>query len=186
MGFVSQEPTLFNTSIFDSKRAPFVLLFSVLKSGPIIPFLLLPDIAYGNSGATLEDVTTAATRARIDEFITNLPEGYNTLVGDRGSRLSGGQKQRIALARVFLKNAPIVLFDEPTSALDSENEQLVMEAIMSLFQGRTCIIVSHSLELLRTVEKILVMAPGGVVEDVGTHEKLRTTSKTYMRLFEKS
>jgi len=132
----------------------------------------------------MERVIEAAKRAHIHDFISSLPSGYKANVGDRGSRLSGGQKQRIALARVFLKNAPIVLFDEPTSALDAENSQLVLETIKSLFEGRTCIIISHNLELLRTVSKILVMAPGGVVEAIGTPDELRTTSKTYARLFD--
>ena len=128
----------------------------------------------------------AAKKARIHDFITSRPSGYNAILGDRGSRLSGGQKQRIALARVFLKDAPIVLFDEPTSALDAENSQLVLDTIKTMFEGRTCIIISHSVELLRSVSKILVMAHGGVVEAVGTPEELTRSSKTYARLFEKS
>jgi len=130
-------------------------------------------------------VIAAAKSAMIHEFVNSLPSGYHAMVGDRGSRLSGGQRQRIALARVFLKNAPVVLFDEPTSALDTENEQLVMEAIKRLFQGRTCIIVSHSPDLLRYVSKILVMGGKGTVEAIGTHEQLLSSSQTYSRLFDR-
>jgi ABC-type multidrug transport system fused ATPase/permease subunit len=141
-----------------------------------------PDIRYGRPTATLEEVVVAAEAALIHEFILSLPDGYATVVGDRGALLSGGQRQRIAMARVFLKQAPLVLLDEPTSALDQENAQLVDAAMQRLFAQRTCIIVTHSARLLASVDAVVVLHQGHVV-DVGTPATLAASSSHYQRLF---
>jgi subfamily B ATP-binding cassette protein MsbA/ATP-binding cassette subfamily B protein AbcA/BmrA len=125
--------------------------------------------------------------ANIHEFIAQLPEGYKTLVGERGARLSGGQRQRIALARAILKDAPILLLDEPTSALDTESEALVQDALERFMVGRTTIVVAHRLSTIRRANHVLVVEEGQIVEE-GTHEVLMARagrySELYMRQFE--
>ena len=124
----------------------------------------------------------SSSRKFIHDTIMSMPQGYETSIGDRGTGLSGGQRQRIAIARVFLKNSPIILMDEPTSALDAENEALVVQAIERLFRERTCLIVTHRSDLLRIVDKVIVIENGGL-EAFGTQQTVATTSKTYQRLF---
>ena len=141
------------------------------------------DILYGRPDATFDEVCNAARAALIHDFIISLPEGYNTVVGDRGALLSGGQRQRIAIARVFLKDAPLVLLDEPTSALDKENELLVDEAIQRLFANRTCLVVSHSARLLASVDAVLVIQDGAIT-DFDTPAALAANSDGFRRLFE--
>jgi len=126
---------------------------------------LLENIRYGRSAATDEEVWSAATAARCRPFIEHLPEGLDTLVGDRGVKLSGGQRQRIAIARAFLKNAPLLILDEATSALDSESEEAIREALESLMVGRTVITIAHRLSTLRNFDRILVLQNGKLIED---------------------
>ncbi|MBI1354030.1 MAG: ATP-binding cassette domain-containing protein [Acidobacteria bacterium] len=141
------------------------------------------NIAYGRPDISDEAVRRAARAAIADEFISALPEGYETHLGERGHRLSGGQRQRIAIARALLKDAPILLLDEATSHLDSEAELLVQQALANLMEGRTVIVVAHRLSTIRSADKIVVLE-GGRLVDVGQHERLLARCPLYQRLFE--
>jgi subfamily B ATP-binding cassette protein MsbA len=149
------------------------------------PFLfddtIRANIAYGNAGATAEQIEQAATDAAADDFIRALPQGYDTRVGEAGSRLSGGQKQRIAIARAFLKDAPLLLLDEATSALDTQSEIKVQEALERLMTGRTTFIIAHRLSTIRHADQILVLDQGEIVER-GTHDQLIRTGGLYASL----
>ncbi len=140
------------------------------------------NIAYGKKTATQEEIEAAAKSANIHDFIMGLEDGYDTYVGERGTRLSGGQKQRIAIARVFLKNPPILILDEATSALDNESEKHIQEALDRLSQGRTTVVIAHRLSTIRGAEKIIVIDEGGVVEQ-GNHHELMAVNGIYARYF---
>ena len=131
--------------------------------------------------ATAEEVRQAAVMAEADEFIRNLPDGYDTFLGERGTRLSGGQRQRIAIARAILKDPPILLLDEATSSLDAENERLVQAALESLMKNRTTLVIAHRLATVHKVDRILVMNHGRI-EAVGTHNELISSNELYARL----
>ena len=138
------------------------------------------NIAYGKPDATDEEIMEAAKNANIHDFVLSLEQGYDTYVGERGTRLSGGQKQRIAIARVFLKNPPILILDEATSALDNESEKHIQEALDRLSQGRTTVVIAHRLSTIRGAEKIIVIDEGGVVEQ-GSHHQLLESDGIYAR-----
>ncbi len=129
------------------------------------------NIGYGKPGASMEEIVAAARLAGADEFIRELPDGYDTYVGERGARLSGGQKQRISIARVFLKNPPILILDEATSALDNESEHYVQESLAELAKGRTTITIAHRLSTVRNADRIIVLTENGI-EEQGTHDEL--------------
>jgi ATP-binding cassette, subfamily B, bacterial MsbA len=156
IGLVSQETILFNDTI----RA---------------------NIAYGKLGASDEEIKQAAIQANADDFISRLPQGYNTTIGDRGMRISGGERQRIAIARALLKNPPILILDEATSQLDSESERVVQEALDRLIQGRTVFVIAHRLSTVRNAHKIVVLDKGVVVES-GSHSELMARDGLYKRL----
>ena len=146
---------------------------------------LAENIAYGRPGASDEDIRRAAAQANADGFVAALPEGYATLVGERGVKLSGGERQRIAIARAFLADSRILVLDEATSSLDSESEALVQEAMQRLMRGRTVIVIAHRLSTVIALDRILVFSRGRVVED-GTHSGLLTrTDGLYRRLFDR-
>lgn len=159
IGIVSQEPVLFATSIED-------------------------NIRYGRPTATREEVEAAARAANAHEFIGRFPEGYATIVGERGVRLSGGQKQRIAIARALLKDPRVLILDEATSALDAESEHLVQEALDRLMRGRTTLVIAHRLSTVKTADQVVVVQGGRVVE-AGTHEGLLAHDGPYRRLVER-
>ena len=140
------------------------------------------NIAYGKPTATAEEIAQAARRARVDEFALQMPEGYETQVGERGTRLSGGQKQRIAIARVFLKDPAILILDEATSALDNESELAVQEALADLAQDRTTLVIAHRLSTIRDADEIVTMEDGSIVER-GTHDDLLACGGTYARYY---
>jgi subfamily B ATP-binding cassette protein MsbA len=158
IGIVTQETVLFNDTVRN-------------------------NIAYGQPHVSQKRVEEAARAARAQEFISGLPEGYNTMIGERGVRLSGGERQRIAIARAILKNAPILILDEATSALDSESESLVQSALQNLMTGRTVFVIAHRLSTVRRADRIVVLE-SGTISDIGAHEDLMQKLGTYRRLYE--
>ena len=158
IGIVTQETVLFNDTVRN-------------------------NIAYGQPHVSQKKVEEAARAARAHEFIHGLPEGYNTMIGERGVRLSGGERQRIAIARAILKNAPILILDEATSALDSESESLVQAALQNLISGRTVLVIAHRLSTVRRADRIVVL-DNGTISDIGAHEELMQKLGTYRRLYE--
>jgi ABC-type multidrug transport system fused ATPase/permease subunit len=153
----------------------------VLQESFLFPFSLAENIAYGRPGATREEVLAAARAANADEFIARLPDGYDTVVGERCATLSGGERQRIAIARALLKNAPVLVLDEPTSALDAETEASVLDALARLMAGRAVIVIAHRLSTVRAADQILVVRDGTIVER-GRHEELLARNGHYARL----
>lgn len=141
------------------------------------------NIAYGKNDATDEEIEAAASLAGASEFINALPDGYNTYVGERGVKLSGGQKQRISIARVFLKNPPILILDEATSALDNESERIVQASLEKLAHGRTTFTIAHRLTTIKNADRILVLTENGIVES-GTHNELLSKGGIYAGLYE--
>ena len=157
MAFVFQDVTLFNDTVFN-------------------------NISIGNPNATEEEVMAAAKAAYCDEFIRNLPDGYQTVLGENGSTLSGGERQRISIARALLKNAPIILLDEATASLNPENEVLVQKAIAQLVENKTVIMIAHRLRTVVDADQILVLDDGKLVE-YGTHNELMKKKGVYQKLY---
>jgi ATP-binding cassette subfamily B protein len=143
---------------------------------------LAENIAYGKPGASQQEIEAVAKMAHAHEFIQTLPDGYKTLVGERGVKLSGGQRQRVAIARAMLKNAPILVLDEATSALDSESEALIQDALWKLMEGRTAIVIAHRLSTIQKMDRIIVLDKGQIVEE-GTHKELLRQNGIYANLW---
>jgi ABC-type multidrug transport system fused ATPase/permease subunit len=158
-------------------QVSLVLQETLLLSGTVAE-----NIAYGVDGATTERIQAAAIMANAHDFIMELPDGYDTHLGERGSTLSGGQRQRLAVARAFIRETPILILDEPTTGLDAESAGLVISALRSLMRGRTTLIISHDLGLLRCADRILVISGGQIVER-GTHDDLLRNGERYADLY---
>lgn len=159
------------------REISFVLQDTMLFFGTI-----RDNIAYGRSGATEQEIREAAKQAHADEFISKLPLGYDTIIGERGLTLSGGERQRIGIARALIRNAPILILDEPTTSLDTESEKLVNDALEHLMKGRTVITISHRLHTISGADKIFVIKDGRVAE-TGTHTSLMANNKVYAELY---
>ena len=140
------------------------------------------NISYGDPARDMDDIVMAARAANAHDFISELPDGYDTIIGELGLKLSGGQRQRIAIARAVLKNAPILILDEATSALDSESERLVQDALDSLMKTRTSLVIAHRLSTISNATRIIVLSRGNIVEE-GTHQNLLARQKEYSRLY---
>jgi ATP-binding cassette, subfamily B, bacterial len=153
----------------------------VLQESFLFPFSIAENIAYGRPGASRAEIEQVARAASADEFISRLPDGYDTVVGERGATLSGGERQRVAIARALLKNAPVLILDEPTSALDADTEASLLEALDRLMAGRTTLIIAHRLSTIRKADQILVMRDGRIVEH-GNHQQLLHLNGHYARM----
>ena len=144
---------------------------------------LKENIRYGRPSASEEDVIDAAKRANCHEFIAELPNGYDTYVGERGVKLSGGERQRVVIARAILKNAPILVLDEATSSLDSESEALIQRALAELMKGKTTIAIAHRLSTIMQMDRIIVIDKGKIIDE-GAHEELLAKGGIYKKLWE--
>jgi ATP-binding cassette, subfamily B, bacterial len=154
----------------------------VLQEPFLFPLSVAENIAYGRPGATQAEIEAAARAANAHDFISRLPAGYHTVLGERGATLSGGERQRLAIARALVKDAPILILDEPTSALDAETEALLLEALKRLMAGRTTLIIAHRLSTIRDADAIAVLQAGQLVE-LGSHQQLLGLDGMYARFY---
>ena len=168
-----------------STKSMFEKISIVFQDVDLFDFSIMENIRMGRKSASDEEVIAAAKLANVDKIVAKLPNGYDTLIGENGSKLSGGERQRISIARAFLKDAPIVLLDEISASLDVENEMEIQESINRLIEGKTIIIISHRLKSIEKADKIVVMKEG-LLDSEGKHDSLLENSKLYKSMVEKS
>jgi subfamily B ATP-binding cassette protein MsbA len=159
-------------------------LASVLQENFLFDGTIAENIGYANPHATLDDIKAAARVAHCEEFILGFPEGYDTIVGERGIKLSGGQRQRVSIARAILANPRVLILDEATSSLDSESEEMIQDGLRRLREGRTTFVIAHRLSTIRSADQILVLEDGEIVER-GTHAELIARGGRYRQLHDK-
>jgi subfamily B ATP-binding cassette protein MsbA len=159
-------------------------LASVLQENFLFDGTIADNIGYAKPGSTLEEIKHAARVAHCEEFILRFPEGYDTIVGERGVKLSGGQRQRVSIARAILAQPRVLILDEATSSLDSESEEMIQDGLKALRSGRTTFVIAHRLSTIRSADQILVMEGGEIVER-GTHEALLAANGRYRQLYDK-
>jgi ABC-type multidrug transport system fused ATPase/permease subunit len=159
-------------------------LASVLQESFLFDGTIAENVGYARPGATLDEIKNACRIAHCDEFINQFPEGYDTVVGERGVKLSGGQRQRVSIARAILANPRVLILDEATSSLDSESEQMIQDGLRSLRSGRTTFVIAHRLSTIRSADQILVLEAGQIVER-GTHTELLALNGRYRQLYDK-
>ena len=159
-------------------------LASVLQENFLFDGTVAENVGYARPGATLDEIKDACRVAHCDEFIDEFPEGYDTVVGERGIKLSGGQRQRVSIARAILLNPRILILDEATSSLDSESEQMIQDGLKRLRAGRTTFVIAHRLSTIRSADQILVLEAGEIVER-GTHQELLELNGRYRQLYDK-
>jgi len=178
--------TIDGQNIADVRQASLRGQIAIVQQEPVLFHRSLAEnIAYARPGATRAEIERAARQASAHDFIAALPQGYETLVGERGIKLSGGERQRVAIARAFLADAPILILDEATSSLDSESEVLIQQAMERLMVGRTTLVVAHRLSTVRALDRLLVLDKGRIAEE-GSHENLiQLHNGLYRRLFER-
>jgi subfamily B ATP-binding cassette protein MsbA len=157
---------------------------SVLQENFLFDGTIAENVGYARPGATLAEITDACRIAHCDEFISRFPQGYQTVVGERGIKLSGGQRQRVSIARAILANPRILILDEATSSLDSESEQMIQDGLRTLRSGRTTFVIAHRLSTIRSADQILVLEAGEIVER-GTHAELLAVNGRYRQLYDK-
>jgi ATP-binding cassette subfamily B protein len=160
-----------------------LLLADARRVADLVHASLRENLAYGRPDASDEEVLAAAAQANLEGVLAGLPEGLDTIIGERGHRLSGGEKQRVAIARVILKNPQILIFDEATSHLDSVSERLIQDTLAELSRGRTSLVIAHRLSTILAADQILVLDQGEIVER-GTHAELVQAGGVYVRLYE--
>jgi ATP-binding cassette subfamily B protein/subfamily B ATP-binding cassette protein MsbA len=154
----------------------------VLQDAILFSATIAENIGFGKPGASLQEIQAAAKRAQAHDFIVGLPNGYETILGERGVNLSGGQRQRLSIARAFLKDAPILILDEPTSSLDTQTEQALLASLRELMRGRTTFIIAHRLSTIRHADRIIALENGKIVEQ-GDHETLLRNESAYAKLY---